>query len=220
MTSNPPPIFDPDLQRIVNEIVAETSAFMMRFGPVCNCSVGKMNVIVESATRYALRKAAPTLETYISKLEDTPVDIPDANEHPIFQETFGDPSIPDGLVDKFYIMNPSDEDLIPYGNQLQEGMVILLEHYGMRRELKETTDGANRALLYERNQWCRVIDLDLSTSSTQIRFTGVYHDGTKRRRQYNVDHSWLAKLDSMPNGEAAWVNKVKTAWKGEKGTDI
>lgn len=116
------------------------------------------------------------------------------------------------LVPQFFVMDPSTEDLLPNGDHLVDGMIVLIEDHMARSNLRRLENGnpitgemdsyeGNRAL--ECNRWCTVTNLELhpyrGDMGRLVSFIAVYEDGTKRKRTYNRDYAWFVKLDSIPS---------------------
>jgi hypothetical protein len=104
-------------------------------------------------------------------------------------------TIPTTQVEGTYLIDPETEDLI-WGDELQEGMVVLLEDafLGRGRLGKDKAD-------LERVRWCLVTKLrfeDAHGGSGRLsKFIGVYGDGSKASRVYNTSFAWYVKRDSM-----------------------
>lgn len=107
-------------------------------------------------------------------------------------------------VSKFREMDPETEDLIADGEDLKNGMRVLIAD-PMNR--KDVSHGFNDSLggvvveylldrAKERNRWCTVSQL--SYRDEIVSFVAIYDDGTKRKRTYNCSWAWFVKLDSMP----------------------
>lgn len=104
-----------------------------------------------------------------------------------------------GFVPQYYTMDPETEDLLPSGDMLRDGMVVLLESPSWRFidvDKKNVSDAAF-SLALERNRWCTITHL--KSRLGRVSFVGVYEDGTKRMRLVpRPDLAWLVKLDSIP----------------------
>lgn len=105
--------------------------------------------------------------------------------------------VSDSIVNKWYKMDPKIEDLVYSTKDLRNGMVVLLENADMRASQQdmESEWGMHRAL--ERNQWCTVTEFRANNVTSTYDFTGVYENGSKIRRCYGYEHTWLVKKDSI-----------------------
>jgi len=95
-----------------------------------------------------------------------------------------------GSIPRDYVMNPNEEDIVPTGGELRDGMVIVLEAKNMREwsDLDE--------FYPERNNWCEVSQIRYMND--RVYFTGTYADGIKRRRDYQSMTAYLVKLETIP----------------------
>jgi hypothetical protein len=105
--------------------------------------------------------------------------------------------IPTGFAPMDFDMDPSTEDLIR-GNNLQPGMIVLVEAITVREDPSDHIDNADHvcekykcARLKSDSQWCMVTDLQKRGDLTT--FIGLYADGTKRSRTYNQSYCWFVK---------------------------
>lgn len=128
-----------------------------------------------------------------------------------------------------YDMDPQTEDLLPGGEDLREGMVVLIES----SIVKENPNTALRegigseyafARLKEANRWCEVTELrysgyDSADSSRLVTFIGVYADGTKRQRKYSTGYAWFVKKDSLPKPAEPETNEVTEQENMEDSSD-
>lgn len=111
--------------------------------------------------------------------------------------------VPDVFETKLFQMNPATDDLIR-GVELANDMVVLLEDPLNREQpgdhLKEGHEcnphRCTRVLATAR--WCKVTQLERRRGNDLVSFIGVYHDGTKRSRVYNVSFCWFVKMGSIP----------------------
>lgn len=89
-------------------------------------------------------------------------------------------------------MNPKTEDLLPSGEGLQNGMVVLVEDMRFSR-IGDTYD--------KDNNWCLVSDITrpYHQDTNIISFVATYQDGHKCKRTYNKSYGWYYKLNE--NGE-------------------
>lgn len=105
--------------------------------------------------------------------------------------------IPEDFTPLNFRMDPATEDLIR-GDKLENGMVVLIEQ-AMHREDPDRAFNTERELtayemerLQRNSRWCRVTGLYTQGDITQ--FIGVYADGTKHSRTYNLSYCWYVKL--------------------------
>lgn len=108
--------------------------------------------------------------------------------------------IPTEMVDKYFQMDPETDDLLPTGDKLEVGMVVLIEDYTKRIAIPEggvvTLNGVSQYLALESNRWCRISDVKVVGMS--LSFVATYADGTKRKRFESVTNAWYVKKDSKP----------------------
>lgn len=102
------------------------------------------------------------------------------------------------LVEKTYVMNPETEDVLPTGEQLRNGMIVLIESRGSKVGLENTTAPVNLTNARKQNRWCEVSELRIWPDS-QITFIGIYADGVKCQRRAPVRDAWIVKIDSVPD---------------------
>ncbi|AXQ61305.1 hypothetical protein SEA_LIBERTYBELL_64 [Streptomyces phage LibertyBell] len=104
---------------------------------------------------------------------------------------------PDSYVQKFQRMDPKTEELLTHGEYLADGMVVLVEPR-LRVDLKRdhlSDWEVERA--FENNQWCTVSNVEYDSYHRVIMFVGTYADGTKIKRSFGRDYSWVVKIDSL-----------------------
>lgn len=111
-------------------------------------------------------------------------------------------TIPSEIVSKFYETDPQTDDLLPDGEHLKDGMVVLIESR-MLREYVSNSDEVVRPYrqdrIKENNRWAAVSHLVYHGDI--VSFIATYADGTKRKRTYACGYAWVVKLDSVPNDE-------------------
>lgn len=99
-------------------------------------------------------------------------------------------------VDKFYVANAEYEDIV-FGQDLRDGMFVLLEDDLMRQHLDSIGGDYDRARADEMNRWCEVTRLRViprpECASPLVKFVGVYPDGTMRVRTYDASYGWIVK---------------------------
>jgi len=110
-------------------------------------------------------------------------------------------SIPAEFVDVNFEMDPKTDDLIR-GREVTEGMIVLWEGSGRRIDpaghelgVDHECDPYNCPRLLTESRWCKVTKIERH-SRDLLTFIGVYADGTKRSRAYNLSYCWFVKLDS------------------------
>lgn len=111
-----------------------------------------------------------------------------------------------------YDMDPATEDLLADGEDLRDGMIVMIEAPTVRENPavpSRSAVGSEYALarLKEANRWCEVTNLkyvgfDGPDTSRQVQFIGVYADGTKRQRRYAISYAWFVKKSSLPKAES------------------
>lgn len=101
------------------------------------------------------------------------------------------------FMPQFYVMDPTEEDVL-FGNELNEGMVVLLEPPNARQnpERSHLSDNDMHALRTH-NRWC-IIERLVYTKDELVTFIGRYADGTKSTRGAEITTDWFVKKDSIP----------------------
>lgn len=103
-------------------------------------------------------------------------------------------NIPEEFVTRQQLMDPQTEDVIR-GTDLKQGMIVIVEGTLMReRDIPSDIDPYRAARYKEVNRWCRVTDLHIR--GDQVSFVGVYSDGVKISRNYNLSWFWVVKNES------------------------
>lgn len=102
------------------------------------------------------------------------------------------------LVERFYVMNPETEDVLPTGEQLRNGMIVLIESAESKAGLEYAIEPVKLANARKTNRWCEVSELRIWPNS-QITFIGIYADGVKCQRTAPVRDAWLVTIDSVPD---------------------
>lgn len=97
------------------------------------------------------------------------------------------------MENKFYTANSETESIL-YGDELEEGMVVMIEDWLLRGE-EESSSFYDQARAEENNQFCKVTRL---RKGNLVRFVGEYEDGTLRTRTFNSSYTWIVKKDSIP----------------------
>mgnify|MGYP001569179396 CR=1 FL=1 len=104
----------------------------------------------------------------------------------------------DDIVPRTYRLDPETEELF-YGEDLEEGMMVLLEDWQDRTDEELTGSLTNVGNLLVRNRWCRVTDLRRQGNISY--FIGVYKDGHKTIRSSSNTKGWYVKKDSIPKND-------------------
>lgn len=107
------------------------------------------------------------------------------------------------FVPKFYAMDSKTDDLLPYGTQLENGMIVLIDSSKQRVDTSREMEPWEEERALECNRWATITDLEVINSGCSIRFIAVYEDGSKRKREHAINVSWLVKLHSFPEVERA-----------------
>lgn len=93
----------------------------------------------------------------------------------------------------------SNTDTILYGDELENGMRVLIEDTLFRGDPANAGSVTNsQERVNETAAWCTVTKFKFGGV---IRFVGLYDDGTMRVRQYARSIAWIVKLDSIPESE-------------------
>lgn len=102
------------------------------------------------------------------------------------------------FVKQYYMMDPAVEDLLPSGDMLEEGMVVIVEDETFRATEYAISIGSEQYLhtALQYNRWCTVSQI--ATVGDRIWFTGTFEDGTKRRFSHSINDAWIVKKDSIP----------------------
>lgn len=107
-------------------------------------------------------------------------------------------TIPSEMVPQNFEMNPRTEDLIR-GIEVQEDMVVLIENITHREDPSAHEYGADHECdaykcprLLKESRWCKVTKIEQHHGDL-LTFIGVYADGTKRSRTYNLSYCWYVK---------------------------
>lgn len=116
-------------------------------------------------------------------------------------------------VSKFYEMNPEDDELLPSGVDLRDGMIVLLEDTLVRGNWETGRELGPYEIerVKECNRWCEVSHITIrrrfehdemgaviAESSPLVSFVATYPDGTKKKRNYDAAYAWLVKRISIP----------------------
>lgn len=100
------------------------------------------------------------------------------------------------LVPKYRKMDPMTEDVLPSSQDLQNGMMVLVESSSEREDLHGILKDHKRQIHANvANRWCSVSKLERTPLG--VTFLGTYADGGRCTRKYGDDTSWLVKLNSV-----------------------
>lgn len=114
-------------------------------------------------------------------------------------------NIPSDYCGKLFSMNPETEDIVR-GNELKDGMVVLVEPRDLRFPIDSECSGNSRITfpqIVDVNRWCYVTKLHSGfPTNDRISFVGIYSDGTKAFREYQSGTPWFVKIDSIPVEES------------------
>jgi hypothetical protein len=105
-----------------------------------------------------------------------------------------------GVVDYFYQMDPSVENIARDGTYLKDGMVVLVESihnrvcvYPDRNRYETDLKKIYTAKIV--NRWCEVTELYIEEDDRTVTFVGVYSDGFQAQRRYGIEQSWIFRKD-------------------------
>lgn len=121
----------------------------------------------------------------------------------------------DDLVPVDYLYDPMHED-IRYGDELSEGMVVLLADDEGREAIDKMLLDSSilgrdaRLKAITNNRWCRVYNIRLLDDG--IVFLGLYSDGRKIARASTNLMTWVVRLDSVPLRKVEEEEIGKTTW--------
>ncbi len=111
----------------------------------------------------------------------------------------------DGMVDKWYEMDPELEDVLYDSSELRNGMFVLPESAEMRIDVRGPMTPSQLWLARRRNRWAFITRLEHSVTIGQVNFLAEFEDGTKAKVEYDKSVSWLVKLDHRHVGVAKVV---------------
>lgn len=104
-------------------------------------------------------------------------------------------------VPQYYTMDPETELMVPSGDWLRVGMVVLIANPYLRaNENNREHHQKNRYQIA--NRWCEVSYLQyvvnghlskIPMSKCMVQFIGIYGDGSKHQRRANIYEGWLVK---------------------------
>jgi hypothetical protein len=111
----------------------------------------------------------------------------------------------DGMVDKFYQMNPEEDGILFDGSYIKSGMRILIESHRSRINIaSEIMTNYEYVEALEMNRWCEVGKVGVFNRSGVhlVEFLALYDDGTVIKRKYAIEHAWYVKKATSPIGMA------------------
>jgi hypothetical protein len=103
------------------------------------------------------------------------------------------------FVDKYYVMDAENEDLLFDGTKLRNGMEVLIEAPDFREDMMKPLNARamNGALKY--NRWSFVSELQVLPNA--VSFIAIYDDGSKRKMDVPRYMAWFVKKHTMPPAE-------------------
>lgn len=99
------------------------------------------------------------------------------------------------FVSGYYTMNPDLDDLLFDGNELREGMEVLIEDANERMGIHEHIMEQSYHMALMRNRWCTVTNLVLEKE--YVSFIGAYSDGMKIKWRMPIHLAWLVRKTSI-----------------------
>jgi hypothetical protein len=108
-------------------------------------------------------------------------------------------NIPGQFITVDYLLDPATENILFTGDELKEGMVVLIEgtiHRSYNGEPLPNLTPHQRRDILTCARWCKIETL--AVRGGYARFIGIYADGSKCVRVYPSYESWIVKLDSIP----------------------
>ncbi len=110
-------------------------------------------------------------------------------------------TIPGHLVPDSYLHDPATEVVLS-GDQLREGMIVLLEYPFFRANPDERHARYQRPVPHEeRNEkarWCLIQRIE-QIQDDVVTFSALYEDGSTAVRRYSVTMKWYVMVDSLPS---------------------
>jgi hypothetical protein len=107
-------------------------------------------------------------------------------------------------VPKYYVMDPETDDVIPTGEELKVGMVVLTELSAKRIDISRAVGSMSASEIEQLNvfnRWGKVVSHPVFDKSNTVYFVLEYDDGTKHQIQMNKYQAWYVKKDSLPDSE-------------------
>lgn len=119
-------------------------------------------------------------------------------------------------VPKYFEMDPNTDDVIPTGEDLAIGMVVLTELNDKRIDIERAVGSMSDSeiqLMRKWNRWGKIVSHPGLTEDNEVYFIVEYDDGTKKQIRMNKYQAWYVKKDSMPvepkvvSGYVTYVNE-------------
>jgi hypothetical protein len=115
--------------------------------------------------------------------------------------------IPAIMVDKWYEMDPSQEDILFSGRELRDGMIVILASARTKVDLRprmawslvrRRLTNAEWFQARNENRWFRITNIEfVGGDEGLIWYLAHYADGTVRKGVAYTHEAWLVKLDSL-----------------------
>jgi hypothetical protein len=120
---------------------------------------------------------------------------------PVEDEVISIPFEGDDWIGKYYEMNPVEEDLLPSGHFLSQGMKVVPESSMNRIDIFGDIPLSAGDIFRARkqNRWFTVSHIVADDNGDIIHFVGTYEDGVKRKWSTDANFAWIYKLDSVPD---------------------
>jgi len=103
------------------------------------------------------------------------------------------------FVEKYYVMDAVDEDLLFDGTKLRNGMEVLIESSDFREDMATPMDSRKMSAALKWNRWSYVSELQILPNA--VSFIAIYDDGSKRKIDAPRDMAWFVKKHTMPTPE-------------------
>lgn len=118
----------------------------------------------------------------------------------------------DGMVDKWYEMDPDTEDLLYDGGELMDGMFVLLENPEMRVDVREELTDEELFRARRTNRWMQISRVKVTDK--HVSFMAEFEDGVKSKLEFPVDESWIVKDFPSPSKRILEVNAAEEVARG------
>lgn len=103
------------------------------------------------------------------------------------------------FVDRFYHMNPQEEDLLFDGTYLRNGMTVLVGDASQRMEITDDMDVYHRDQAELTNVWYTIAHV--MSNQKYVTFLATYEDGMKRKATFTLGIPWLVKMSTLYRDE-------------------
>lgn len=113
------------------------------------------------------------------------------------------------FVDKFYEMNPAEEDILFDSTYLDNGMVVIVADSDGRAIIPPDGKFGTQQLFDSArayNRWMTVSNLLVEKELRRVSFIGTYSDGTKRKHTAPIETPWFVKIATVPRRVPQWNN--------------